>query len=169
MGIPSIAVVVLALLGIGYYILESSGATDPGQTLGPPSSGNPFIDALAAAIAHAEGYYLPLSRPNRNNNPGDITDTGVGEVGKDSGGLDIFPDSNTGWNALYHKLSNIMNGGSNTYSPIMSITNFAYTWTGGDIINGNGATANWASTVASKLTASGFPATTDQTLQEVSA
>lgn len=163
-GIPTSIAMILALLVGAYYLLEVSGMADPGGVAGPQSSGDQFVDALAAAIAHAEGYYVPLSRPNRNNNPGDISDRNIGGVvasGVDSGGLSIFDTPQDGWTALYAKIRNILNGGSTVYSPSMSISDFAQTWTGGD------NASNWAYNVSAYLIKSGYPNSVDSTLTEV--
>jgi hypothetical protein len=82
-------------------------------------------------------------------------------VSRDNGGLSVFASPEDGWTALYAKLRNIMNGGSSVYSRSMSITQMAYNWTGMDNAVG------WADTVASKLSAAGYPASPTDSLTTV--
>jgi hypothetical protein len=55
------------------------------------------------AIAQMEGFYVVGSRPQRNNNPGDLVYSSeairFGATGTD-GRFAIFPDAETGWKAL---------------------------------------------------------------------
>jgi hypothetical protein len=162
-GFPTAFVVSIALLALGYYFLQASGAADPGGIIGATTSGNKFIDALAGAIAHAEGYYIPGSRPWRNNNPGDISDPsfgGVTRIAVDSGGLSVFATAQDGWTALYAKLQNALNGGSNVYSPAGTISDWAWSWTATN-------PDDWANNVASNLTSAGYSATPDTSIQAV--
>jgi hypothetical protein len=127
---------IAALLFAGYELMTNAG--NNGTT-----SGNSFIDALANAIANAEG-----ANP-ANNNPGDLT-TGdfnpANVVGTfNSAGVAIVDSIENGWSALYNKLGNILNGSSSVYSSSMTISEFAETYTGGD------NAASWAQSVADQL------------------
>lgn len=75
-------------------------------------TGGDFVSALASAIQQVEGYYPPgsvvggASYPQgslayRNNNPGNLRpgSLAVGATGS-NGGYAVFPDFQTGWNAL---------------------------------------------------------------------
>jgi hypothetical protein len=53
---------------------------------------------IASAIAQMEGYNTPGTLAARNNNPGNLR-SGPGQTGT-SGGFAVFPDPQTGWNAL---------------------------------------------------------------------
>jgi hypothetical protein len=65
-----------------------------------------FISTWADAIARFEGFYSAGSRPQRNNNPGDLKFAGqAGAIGKDAAGFAIFPDAATGFQALYNQLN----------------------------------------------------------------
>jgi hypothetical protein len=59
-----------------------------------------FVSDLAGAIQTFEGWY-PGSLSYRNNNPGNLRpgSLAVGATGS-NGGYAVFPDYNTGWNAL---------------------------------------------------------------------
>lgn len=61
-----------------------------------------FTASLAAAIQRFEGW-KPGSVSYRNNNPG-ILRAGQGQIGTDAGGYAIFPDYQTGFNALEHQI-----------------------------------------------------------------
>lgn len=100
---------------------------------------------VAQAIGHAEGYYSPGSRSQRNNNPGDLT---IGdEHGQAVSGYDgpfiIFSSVDAGFQALTIKLQNILNGRSSHYSPGMSWQQIGMVWADGD--------SNWGTNVAAAL------------------
>lgn len=63
------------------------------------------LDSFAAEIQHFEGWY-PGSRSYRNNNPGNIRpgSLSLGQIGIDSGGFAIFPDYETGYDALVNDI-----------------------------------------------------------------
>jgi hypothetical protein len=131
-------VLVLALGALGFLLYEVVKVSNSGT-----SSGSPFIDALAAAIAKAEGADPSI------NNPGDLT---AGDVDPsnitgtfNNAGVVIIDSVENGWNFLYGKLQNIFSGNSEVYNPSMTISEFAQTYTGGDNAD------SWASTVASAL------------------
>jgi hypothetical protein len=138
---------IIAIVVVIFFLVETNmSATGPG-------SGNSFIDALANAIANAEG-----SDPSINN-PGDLT---AGDVPGsnitgtfNSAGVVIIDTLQNGWNALYTKLQSIMSGNSTVYSPDMTISELAQTYTGGDNAD------SWASSVAQSLGVS-----TDTTLSD---
>lgn len=63
---------------------------------------------LLQSMAHMEGYYRQNSRPQRNNNPGDlIWSAESAAFGATHGDprFAVFPDALTGWNALRRWLS----------------------------------------------------------------
>ena len=63
-----------------------------------------LIQSLANAIAQFEGYNVPNSVAQRNNNPGNLR-SGPGQIGTDSNGYAIFPDASTGFAALQNQVS----------------------------------------------------------------
>jgi hypothetical protein len=101
------------------------------------------ISKIADAIAFAEGYFVPGSRPRRNNNPGDLEQdlTGKG-VGWD-GPYVIYASPQDGREALEHQVR-LMFVGSHFYRPSMTIREVArrYTATQAD---------TWAGHVARRL------------------
>lgn len=69
-----------------------------------------FIPAWANAIAQFEGFNTPGSRAARNNNPGDLKFAGQpGASGQDNLGFAVFPDPQTGFQALYLQLQKYVN------------------------------------------------------------
>lgn len=108
-----------------------------------------LIWTVAQAIARQEGYTGQGNAPFRYNNPGDL---GKGdEHGQLVAGYVTLPDGEqliyfatpeAGWNALYTKLSNILNGASSVYTADMSWAQIGYKWA---------ADPNWAKGVASFL------------------
>lgn len=60
-------------------------------------------EQLAAAIARFEGWLVPGTIARRNNNPGNLR-SGKGQIGTDSNGYAIFPNEQTGWDALYRQI-----------------------------------------------------------------
>jgi hypothetical protein len=100
-----------------------------------------LIQKIAEGIATAEGYFVAGSRPNRNNNPGDLTlDLGFPSIGKD-GMFVIFATAEDGWNALRRQVSLMLSNQSQIYNSAMSIFDVASRYTTTDV-------AAWASTVA---------------------
>src|SRR4029077_16794003 len=65
-----------------------------------------FISGWGSAIAQFEGFNTAGSRPARNNNPGDLKYAGQpGATGQDAQGFAIFPDAESGFQALYNQLN----------------------------------------------------------------
>lgn len=65
-----------------------------------------FIIAWASAIAQFEGFNTSGTIAARNHNPGNLKYVGQrGAVGKDNRGFAVFPDDQTGFQALYAQLA----------------------------------------------------------------
>jgi hypothetical protein len=109
---------------------------------------NSKVQALAQAIATAEGFGVAGAVPTRANNPGDMVFGYQGYGVANSEGVTIYPDLATGWGALYYELNLIFTGRSSVYSLSMTFAQFANKWTGGD---NYGA---WAANVVSAIGAS---------------
>lgn len=108
-------------------------------------SPSPKVKQLAIAISKAEGFGVPNALPTRCHNPGDL------ELGNKGWGTDagktIFPDDETGWNALYFECALMLAGlqslhRSHVYNVSQNFFQVARLWTGGD------NAAAWARTVA---------------------
>jgi hypothetical protein len=82
---------------------------------------------ICRAIAKAEGYDVATAAPYRLNNPGDISDGSQTFGSEQHSGSSVthFPDASTGWNWLYQKIKNHIDGKSSTYKPDLTITQFS--------------------------------------------
>ena len=109
---------------------------------------SPLIQKFANAIANAEGFQVVGSIPNRNNNPGDITDPATGSFMS-------YATPDDGWNALYSQVSAMFSGTSRYYNPSMTISQVAQIYSPDGWLN-------WANNVASYLGVS-----TDTTLNDL--
>lgn len=106
-------------------------------------SGDAIWD-ICRAIALAEGYNTN-GAAFKLNNPGDISD-GASQYNSefhDGSNITHFPDAVTGWNWLYQKISNHINGKSSTYPASMTITEFAKKYAG--------QWSNWKTIVGQQL------------------
>lgn len=94
-------------------------------------TGNRLWD-VARAIATAEGANVPGSNPDRLNNPGDLSDCFADFGGEEHSGSSVthFPDKQTGWDTLYHKLDRIRLGKSTVYRPSDTWAQLARKWAG---------------------------------------
>lgn len=101
------------------------------------------ISKIADAIAFAEGYFVSGSRPQRNNNPGDlerdITGKGIGWDGP----YVIYANAHDGREALERQVR-LMFSGSHIYRPSMTIAEMASHYTATD-------SSDWAHNVATHL------------------
>lgn len=142
-----ICAVAIALLyngGLGGISLSGVSGNAPAGIVASDPTTWPTGDSIwdcCRAIAWAEGYQTP-NVAQRQHNPGDITDY-ASTYGAGVNGITIFPDDQTGWNALYGKVSNIVNGGSSTYPADWTIAQVGNTWAAGD--------GSWANNVGLQL------------------
>ena len=92
------------------------------------------VDALAHAIAKAEGYYTPGTIPNRFHNPGDLKSVRgqkyFGQVRVGKGGHIVFRNDAAGWFALREQLRKMIEGGSVFYNPSMTLRQIARKYAG---------------------------------------
>ena len=109
------------------------------------------VDAIAQAVAVAEGYYAPgdhdgHSLPYALNNPGALKKPARGSAAlptwKDTGFV-IFPEKETGWAALRHQLRAMLTGASQIYDPSDTLTAVGAKYADGD--------SNWGRNVAASL------------------
>lgn len=103
------------------------------------------VQLFAEAIATAEGYYVNGSRPQRNNNPGDlmVDTTGTG-IGKDSAGFVKYATATDGWDALRKQVNLIFTDASQYYNSGMTVRQIAEKYTTTDQLA-------WAQNVARVL------------------
>jgi hypothetical protein len=90
---------------------------------------------ICQAIAMAEGYNVANSVPFRLNNPGDISDGHPPYVWENHSGssVTVFPDAATGWNWLYRKISNHVEGLSSVYPKSLTIEQFSQKYAGNSV------------------------------------
>lgn len=109
-------VLLFGLLAGGYFALRYFGYTKPvehkAQSIAEqlPVVGEYFvsetaIQRIAHAIATAEGFFVPGSRPNRNNNPGDLKGNYAGTAVGNDAGFDVYATPDDGWAALYRQVT----------------------------------------------------------------
>jgi len=133
-------IAVILVLGIGAYLLTQQGA-DNSATAGQYPS---YVIALAQAIATAEGFYVPNTRPAKDHNPGDLTvDINGRGVGKD-GSLIIYASDDDGWDALYQQVQKYFNGSSAHAGPDSSIADLSGVYTATE-------QSSWAANVSNTL------------------
>jgi hypothetical protein len=123
-----------AAVAITFWLVIRDGVTNLPSVVGK----------LSVAIAGAEGFYVQNSRPQRNNNPGDLTVdlTGKG-TGKDSEGFVIYATPQDGWDALNKQVSLMFTGPSH-FNSSMTIQEVADIYTATD-------SEYWANAVAWNL------------------
>jgi hypothetical protein len=88
--------------------LGSNPSQFPAQN--PQASSSAFVNAFATAIASQEGYGATNSACTAINNPGCLR-AGPGQIGTSAQGFAIFPDPETGWNALDSQIQSNINLG----------------------------------------------------------
>lgn len=139
--------------------LATPNTTGGGSILSPIS--DLAVNAIAEAIAVAEGFYVAGSIPQRANNPGDLM---MGDVlpgmptqGTLGAGIVVFVNLTDGWTALKHKVGNMLGGNSRVYQPDMTIAQVASKYTATQ-------QTEWANNVAG-----GLGVTPDTTLADVAA
>lgn len=141
----SIAIAVVVFAALYYFLMGNGGGIASDLTaLGQPS---PQAQALAQAIALAEGFNVNGSIPQRANNPGDITDVGQnfsGDTGQRIGqNIIVFATPSDGWNALYSQVNLILSGSDPLYPSTDTLSMVGGTYANDPV--------NWPANVASVL------------------
>jgi L-asparaginase II len=114
-----VAIGVMVLLAVGYILLQMGGSVD--------SSASGGVQRLAQAIATAEGFYVAGSRPQRNHNPGDMTQDLIGKAIAKDGFFVVYANDADGWANLYAQINLWLSGGSshaNAQSTISDLSGF---------------------------------------------
>ena len=102
------------------------------------------VQKIAQAIATAEGFFVAGSRPQRNNNPGDMTLDLIGRsTGKD-GPFVVYATADDGWANLYAQVQKWLDGSSSHATSDSTISDIASFYTTTD-------QASWATNVANQL------------------
>jgi hypothetical protein len=139
----------LVIAYVLYLILDTETTINdlPDSRMAVATGSYPGVDVnkiyqLAYAICVAEGFFVSGSIPNRANNPGDLE---LGDIGNGTiNGVTVYGSTSDGWNALYNEVYLILSGNSSIYSPSMSISQIAASYTATQ-------QAAWASNVSQTL------------------
>jgi hypothetical protein len=131
--------ILLVVAAIGLAILTF------GKSIGGAiSSYSSSVEKIAQAIAVAEGFYVSGSRPQRNHNPGDMTQDLVGlGVGRD-GQFIVYANDQDGWACLYKQIGMWLDGSSSHADASFTISDISHFYTT------DNQTA-WATNVANQL------------------
>ena len=138
------------VLAVMFIIAIAIALQQDADTAGDPRA--PSFYALAEAIAAAEGFGVAGAIPTVRNNPGDLK--------LDGQTITTFPTAAAGWDALYHQLDLIRDGGSRFYTPSTTLGAFASRWTATE-------QSAWLGNVVRGLQGAGVPATSSTTLGEL--
>lgn len=137
---PAVLMIIGLLIG-GYLLLNLGG--DAVNT-----SATPGVQRLAQAIASAEGFYTAGSRPQRNNNPGDVTQDLIHKAVGMDGAFPVYATAADGWANLYAQVNLWLSGGSAHATPDSTISDVSQFYTT-DVPAG--AQQTWALNVANGL------------------
>ena len=124
--------IIILILGAGFLLAmnATAGESDTKVTTPVTGSGGP-LSTFANAIGLAEGFFVSGSRPQRNNNPGDLI-SGVPPASNyttnSDGTYAIFDNVSDGWQALEDQLDAIRRGSSNYYSTTMTFNQMAQSY-----------------------------------------
>lgn len=147
-------VIVIGLIAAGAIMLYGQVASvgqDSAADLGGnvDATQNVITTRIAQAIATAEGFYVDGSRPQRNHNPGDMTQDLTGtSTGKD-GAFIVYGSDADGWECLYAQINAWFNNSSRYHTSQSSINDLA--GLGSETGYTSTDQAAWAATVATSL------------------
>lgn len=129
-------ILLVAALALGALVLwkSVSGALS--------TAGN--VQRIAQAIAFAEGFYVSGSRPQRNHNPGDMTQDLIGRRTGMDGQFVVYASDDDGWQNLYAQIGKWLDGSSSNADATFTIGDISKFYTTTD------QTA-WATNVANYL------------------
>lgn len=143
----AIALAVIGAAGAGLYFLNKGGAlkgTPVGDAVDAVTSTFDPTDALAKAIATAEGFYVDGSRPQRNHNPGDMTADLIGKAVGTDGPFVVYANDDDGWQNLKAQIGKWFDGSSRNADSSSTIADLAGFYT-------NTEQSAWANNVANAL------------------
>jgi hypothetical protein len=141
-----IGALIIGLLVLGTLATRSTAAAQDRDLFGAVANlydCTPRVLNIAHAIAHAEGFLVSGSKPQRYNNPCSISD---------SNGLIFYDSLNDGWRAACHQIDLIVTGRSGVYRAEMPIIQIAGIYTLGRTDAENvPSVIGWARVVAADL------------------
>jgi hypothetical protein len=128
-----VAALALGILAFGKSISGALSASTDGS-----------VQKIAQAIAIAEGFYVNGSRPQRNHNPGDMTQDLIGKSVGTDGAFVVYASDDDGWANLYKQIQMWLDGSSSHADASFTISDISHFYTTTD------QTA-WATNVANHL------------------
>lgn len=151
------AVLIILVLGVGTLAIfgKISASVDVQPATPSDSGGSTAVRRIAEAIAFAEGFYVPGTRPARNHNPGDMTADLIGKATGHDGIFVVYDNDDDGWANLYKQVSLWLSGDSQHADDSTTIAQIASFYTTTE-------QQSWAANVAAKLGVS-----TDTSIGEV--
>jgi hypothetical protein len=141
--VTPVFLMIVALVGAAYILLQAGSGGEAVDT-----TPNPATVALAQAIAAAEGFNVPGSRPARNHNPGDVTQDLIGKAVGIDGPFPVYATDADGWANLYAQINLWFSGGSAHATGDSTISQIASFYT---TDSPPGAQATWALNVANAV------------------
>jgi hypothetical protein len=102
------------------------------------------VQSFAQGIAVAEGFFVSGSRPQRDNNPGDLTVDTIGKGVSMDGPFVVYGSPEDGWDALKQQVRLMLTDASAFYNSNMTIREVAERYTTTDQMA-------WATNVAAVL------------------
>jgi len=122
-----ILLVIMGVIAIALYLTSQAQAEDTPEDLGGilDTSNSNNVVKIAEAIAAAEGFYVKGSRPQRNNNPGDMTKDLIGRAIAWDGAYPKYSVASDGWANLYAQINAWLNGTSRYHNAQSTIADLA--------------------------------------------
>jgi hypothetical protein len=152
--------------GIGLGLLAVARQARGSESVnsdGTVSTGAPVTEEirdLANAIAHAEGFHVAGSIPQRANNPGDLVEPGWTGPTLGAQHISVFSTVEEGWQRLYHQLQIIVTGKSHVYALDDTLEAMGERWT-------QTQNTSWVANVVESLQSKGYSVDDQSTLREV--
>lgn len=146
--------IAISLLAIAAYLLYKQNLGTESDSVGDlggyvDTSSDSLTVKIAQAIATAEGFYVPGSRPARNHNPGDMTADLIGRSIGTDGNFVVYASDHDGWLNLYAQINSWLNGTSRYHSQNSTIADIA--GLGNEVGYTSTEQTSWAQNVANYL------------------
>lgn len=135
-GVPSALLIIVGIVAAGYFLLMAGDVVNTTAT--------PQVSRIAIAIATAEGFFTSGSRPQRNNNPGDMTQDLIGRAVGTDGPFVVYATPADGWANLYAQINKWLAGTSQNADASSTITEISQFYTADN-------QSSWALNVANSL------------------
>jgi hypothetical protein len=117
--------ILMAVVITFFIVVNKSGLSHDTELGSVDTSSSTATVRIAQAIAAAEGFYLPGSRPSRNHNPGDMTADLIGRAVGTDGSFVVYANDSDGWKNLYVQINAWFNGTSSYHNSNSTIADLA--------------------------------------------